>query len=1142
MITVSGTQAFEQLAGFLSSRAGDQATLWLEQKGVPKVVAQMIGSAITDPRTVSLPDDTTVPLGPVIAPFLPDGVTLPSALVGATLTSLSFSVPSAGGALSFAGAMTLPLQLAKKSTTLDLSLSLSSTGGVEQSITGQLTGVLPLGEQQLSAVLNLAPQPAGQAATLHCTWKSTDSGTISPSTLCDAFGLQAPTFISGLPDVGLTEVDFDLDLAAAGDKKLQISAAYKDGEAFVVVDRIMKDATGGSVPADQATDDTAGEWVLVLGAQLADDLGAWPIVGKELKVLDLPLAGGGLLLVSTANYNKLEIPTFGEEATPFGPFPVNVTDRFMAIGVLDLGKATGAAAGHLAAIDSARDDDSNAPKGQILVTAALPTAALTATLGERNVFGCFPLVDLELTIGATSPFFTLAGNVTLKLGPKDAANTPELTFTAALNITDDEVTGRMDMKDSVPFALPGISGVPSVNLSELGGLIGVNFDKQEVIAGLMARFGFGSTQASGSPPTADGFSAMLPKADGTGGSGKPVRTAPDECAIVLGINDDAVVLPVPDLDLLLLSIADADLIAVLGTVVPGVSTSELEGVLGDIKVSNLLLYWCDSAPHGLVLPDGTATEPGFRFHGGLDVWGMQAWAALDVTTAGFTGDATMSTVVFGQVLTLAGTGNVAPGSDAAAAGVTSGGPLLHVSTVASPYLDATWDVRLFGKAGTTGNVVIAKNQFTFDVTADLPGVTGAFACEITQSWKHLSAAFTMRVQGTINLPLVGASLPIVLDDDIALTLTMDLTDGVHLTVSGTFQFQDATLTIPPLSLDASFGDLEQLPAQLISHIQTEATAIFAQGYQEAEHIIVTFGDDVGKFGADALNYLKGLADDVRSVVIALLGSHKAHNPPWLRDNAIVRGGNTSTVEWAVIQHSTRRAIPDLDTFNQLSAGQTVTDVGPLLSSIPLDSVQMPSRKNGTVVTHRGDSAQFLIVNDQDKNGNPVGARYQLQNPAAFQQAISTATHPPIYQQGLPCTADDIENIPVHQELKQAPCCIGVQGAPELDVFMNDMRYHIPDPTTKQLLASTFNTTYWLRQEAWDAIPIGEDLPTLKLGSVVKNTDDPTVYVVEADNKLHAFGSYDSFRLWGYHDEDIIKTTLKVKDIFNIGSEAAKTPK
>jgi hypothetical protein len=350
----------------------------------------------------------------------------------------------------------------------------------------------------------------------------------------------------------------------------------------------------------------------------------------------------------------------------------------------------------------------------------------------------------------------------------------------------------------------------------------------------MMPFGLGlNSTPTGAPPDASGFTSMLPNADGSGGGGRPVRPTPDQCALVLGINDDAAVLPVPDLDLLLISVADADLTDILGTVLPGVSTSDLQELLGDIAVRDLLLYWCDETPGGLVLPDGTPVTSGSRFHGALDVWGeFQAWAELDVTTAGFTGDATMSPITLGHVLKLTGTGEVAPDSDAAAAGVTPGGPLLHVSTQASPYLAIDWDATLFGTASTTGMVVVAKDRFTFDLTVDVTAIDGALECEITNGWTHLTAAFRLAVDGTIQMPaVVGVPLPsITLHDGCDLTLTLDVSSGgFDLSVAGSFTFQGDTLTIPTLQLDENFTSLEDLPAAVLKHIADEAESIFGTG-------------------------------------------------------------------------------------------------------------------------------------------------------------------------------------------------------------------------------------------------------------------------------------------------------------------------
>ena len=1125
---MSGTgavQLFERLVGDVAARKGAaDVTAWLEQQGVAGPVAQMVGNAIADPGTVALPAGTTVSLGDAIAPFLPAGVTLPTTWASTTITSLSFTVAAAGTPMSFAGAVSVPLAFANQVTSLDVTLSLAwASTATGSTITGSLGGSLPLGGQQLDAVMDLQTSTAGQVAGLHCSWKATGAETISLTGLCDSFGVVAPDSkqIKDPPNPGLTEVDLILDVDTAAGQKVEIVGAYGDGEAFVVVDHV-------TLP------DTSSQWVLVLGAQLDDKLAKWPIVGHDLAALDLDLAGGGMLLVSTADYTGLAIPPLGDGTTPFGPFPVNVTDRFMATGVLDLGSATGPAQ-NVGAIDGQQSRPSDAPSGHLLVTVTLPTPTLTATLGERNLFGLFPLVDLSLTVAVSPPRFTLAGEVTLHFAGKGQTNPSDLTFTAALTVTDESVTGWLDMKDTVPLVLP-LADVTQVNIGELGGMMGIDFDKQEVIAGFMATFGFGTSAPTGGPPDPSGFSSMLPNTDGSGGDGKPVRPTQDQCALVLGINDDLVVLPIPDLDLLLLSVADADLTDILATVVPGVSTAEMQALLGDIAVHNLLLYWCDEPPGGLVLPDGTLVQPGFQFHGGLDVWGkFQAWAELKVTTAGFTGDATMSPISLGHVLTLAGTGDVTPDSDAAAAGVQPGGPLLHVSTQASPYLDINWDATLFGTASTTGNIVVAKDSFTFDLTTSVPGIDGALDCEITNGWTHLTAAFALSIDGTIVIPaiIVDVQLPsITLDDACDLHLTLDVSQGFELSIDGTLTFEGDTLTIPTLHLDESFTNLEDLPATMLKHIEEEAETIFGAGLHDAENLIVTYGDN-------ALKFLDEVADDVKNFVKWVLGIHSTHKPAWLRNGAIVQGGAYSDV----IQHSKRRHIPDPETLNQLVAQfGAANDVGSIvLSSIPQDDVQMPSRKNGTVITRKDDGAQFLIIDDTNKAGGVIGASYKLQDMAAFQTAMSTVSNPATYQPNPPPSShDDIDDIPVHSQLKPA-CCIGVTQGGELDAFVDGIRYPIPDMPTKALLRSDFTDTHWVLQDAWNAIPIGPTLPALAVGNVVKAASDGTVYLVQSDNQLHTFQNWDSFTAWGYTADQIITIDDSVLPLLNVGHHLPKKP-
>jgi hypothetical protein len=323
----------------------------------------------------------------------------------------------------------------------------------------------------------------------------------------------------------------------------------------------------------------------------------------------------------------------------------------------------------------------------LLLEAQLPSLDLTIELGTCQLFNSPFFFDLSLTIYADSVAVKFTGDCEIiDVPPSKTSTLNGLTLSASLVVTDVTVEGWLTLDYPTGFN-PPLPYLKGLWIYELAGMLGLDFEKQEVTAGVMGKFSIGtqpqSTTAIDSNKSK--LETLMPGAAGQSSNAPALEQ--NEFVIIPGLNDDLGVVPLPDIDLLILHLDQFSftdfLTATLGDKAPSVSSPLLTGV----QAADIQIYWCDElAPGAIRLPDGTAASAGFRFQGAFDFWSkLQGFANIDIMLAGadsetpgassqLIGQFYLAPIRLGQYLTVSSDGNNAPPDNIVAAMKTAGFP------------------------------------------------------------------------------------------------------------------------------------------------------------------------------------------------------------------------------------------------------------------------------------------------------------------------------------------------------------------------------------------------------------------------------------------------------------------------------------
>lgn len=779
-----------------------------------------------------------------------DDVGLPEVMSGAELRNLAGTWNLTSGAYTIDGELDLDVETGPVSvkTTFKLHVSYGadtkdSTGGKGgKSASGWLTGTLALGGMNFGLRYDFRP---GEQV-LKGTWDA--KGGFSLTALADAFGLDAPSSSDGvaLPELSLSAMSFEIDWATAGERAFRLAATTSLGSAFVVVDKPAPDKPWGFAFG-----------VSVSGATKLSQLLA--PTGLEVDALDFFQLDGAFFLVSSTQFTALSVPGF----TALGGRPLAVSPGLSAGVLLNLGSSSDRP--DVTALQKLMHGKPSVLLAEVTLGTSLSALAVTVQLaGGVTIAGSgassITLADVSLVLKAEPLALSLRGSIEFPVGDT------MLLATGFLTAGLEGVTAAFDIQGENGRELPFPMGFKGVHLYEIGVALAVTLEPPAVAFGLLGKFTVGpppiavlrpaalalpvtarelaaaqalsasvarvalpasSSLAASSALSREALPAAAAHSVGSSLSAMPPK---DNFVMIMGLEGE-----VPNPLLLSMYLQELSVGKAIEAFTDQVPTG-LPDVLTGIKATDLLIYWCDS-PAGIQQPDGTWAYAGFGFNATLDLYGFHAHADLKIGSGtgsggglggGISGNACIDPLHMDGVIDLTGDGPGTPATYAGQVTVAAGGAQVHVSTLASPYLDISWNVTLFNTVSQSLDAELTTAGFTFNVDTEAPGFSSQLSCAL-----RTTGSFSMNFSVLLDFPadlgqLNGVPLGLLDLNGTHLTASLKATvaPNLSITIDGNFDYQGVSYTLPHIQESVAYSSLAAIPQEIFRQVRDEATSLF----------------------------------------------------------------------------------------------------------------------------------------------------------------------------------------------------------------------------------------------------------------------------------------------------------------------------
>ena len=827
-IAISITEPFDSsrraLAGSISGMItiGSAAIHLQATKSGPASAWQLTGQ---------LEEGQTVGLVELINSLLPGNTALPAEIQSMAVKDIAVSLDTNGNAFSFSGQTASPWNFSLGPKTVELTASVQFESHLnattnQKEASGKLAGEIDIGGARFQLTYQFDPakkilEGAWADATNHLGFES----------LASEFGINLPSIDSSvsMPDLGLKSASFEIDFdKALGDTFTFTADSASFGKAFFMLKK-----------------DAQQQWGFAFAVALPD---GWKhlsqiggTLGGDLSALDFIEFDAALFMLATSEFKGLQVAGF----PGLGQYPMHVKPGFSVGTVVDFVKAgsnsdaNSKALGQLGRIanqDAMLLETSVGPPADMALVADLPgSVSIDGAEGKKlTLSNC----AIEMRIAPLA--ITLKGSLVFPVGGTNIDATGRLTISAS------EALATFDLKAEDRY-LPIPMGFKGVHLTEVGVAMGIVFEPPQVDVGLAGKF------VIGEPPSP--IPAYTP-------TQRSITAMPqdDEFVFIFGLAEEAI-------NPLLLSFYVAEIslndmvVALLDNPV------SLPAVVSDIRATEVMLFWCDAPTQ---TPDGTPANPVFGFNANLDLWGFHAHANLMINaTSGFTGDAYMDPININGVLALTGSGTGTPETYTGAVKVNPGGPVIHVSTHASPFLSIDWNLVLFNTISQAVTAEVTKQGFAFDIAYKVGDVFASHLSCSLESRTHFQMSFSINLNLELGpFEILGADVGKIYLVDVGFDAALDVnvTPDFVLTIDGDFILGGAKQTMPQVRLAVAPESLEKLPQLVADKFAQEAETIFSGLFDSARHLIQGGLDEARSLGVEADEMARILAGEGGQVV------------------------------------------------------------------------------------------------------------------------------------------------------------------------------------------------------------------------------------------------------------------------------------
>jgi hypothetical protein len=300
----------------------------------------------------------------------------------------------------------------------------------------------------------------------------------------------------------------------------------------------------------------------------------------------------------------------------------------------------------------------------------------------------------------------------------------------------------------------------------------------------------------------------------------------------------------------------------------------------------------------------------------LDILGLHAYGEMKIdSTRGITGDTCIDPLSIPGVISLTGDGKGTPAYTGQVT-VRPSGAVIHVSSIASPYLNISWVLTLFSTVTESVNAQVTNSGFTFSVDGSAYGFSSALACAF-----HTSGTLTMTFSVSLTVDVDLGSLNGVHLGHVSLvSVSASCSLGVSasplgITVDASFGFDGSIISMPRISVSTPFPSLPAIPAAIVQQIENEGATIFAG-----------FIGTVASYLGIAYKDLVAGADEIGSVLKTGYGQTQAQAAAAMKaaGYAVADIGSALTGGWNATAGEVASALQ--------SAGYSVSDAGTYLKS------------------------------------------------------------------------------------------------------------------------------------------------------------------------------------------------------------------
>jgi hypothetical protein len=180
--------------------------------------------------------------------------------------------------------------------------------------------------------------------------------------------------------------------------------------------------------------------------------------------------------------------------------------------------------------------------------------------------------------------------------------------------------------------------------------------------------------------------------------------------------------------------------------------------------------------------------------------------------------------------------------------VAPGGPVMQFSSAGDPYFNISLQLSILDLEQLDAEGTLDQNGFSFEVDVQELIFNSKLSCSYSSTTGFsASASVTVGVQNQ-QIDVLGISFNLTCD--VQGSMSIQCTSGnFSLSLTGSFDFEGHTFTLPAITLDASFGGFSNLASHVLSAIVSDAENIFGGAIGDLKKIgtaIATGVEDAGK--------------------------------------------------------------------------------------------------------------------------------------------------------------------------------------------------------------------------------------------------------------------------------------------------------